>query len=97
MRYKRVNIDSLNLSSETMESIFFYHQDYSIETVKSKSVFNPKVWLETFGKKLTENITEAKIIHTYLGLTLPLKTFAVTQKSQTLEFAGLHGYNERSK
>lgn len=97
MRYKRVNIDSLNLSSETMESIFFYHQDYIIETVKSRSVFSPKVWSATFGKALTRNIIEAKIIHTYLGLTLPLKTFAVTPKSQTLEFAGLHGYNERSR
>ena len=94
---KRCNVDSLNLSSETTESIFFYHADYTIETVKSRSVFNPKVWSTTFGKSLTKNIIEAKIIHTYLGLTLPLKTFSVTPKSQTLEFAGLHGYNERSR
>jgi len=80
-----------------MESIFFYHQDYTIEVVKTKNVFNPTVWAETFGKSLKRNIIEAKIIHTYLGLTLPLKTFAVTPKSQTVEFAGLHGYSERSK
>jgi len=97
MRYKRANIDSLNLSSEDMETIFFYHQDYTIEAVKTKSVFMPKVWSEAFGKSLTRNIIEAKIIHTYLGLKLPLKTFAVSPKSQTLEFAGLHGYNERSQ
>ena len=97
MRYKRVNIDSLNLSSSSMESIFISHQDYTIETVKSRSVFIPKVWSTTFGKALTRNISEAKIIHTYLALTIPLKTFAVTPKSQTLEFAGLHGYNERSQ
>ena len=97
MKYKRVNIDSLNLSSETMESIFFYHQDYIIEPVKTKSVFKPKIWSATFGKALTKNIIEAKIIHTYLGLTLPLKTFSSKPKSQTLEFAGLQGYNERSR
>ena len=97
MRYKRANIDSLNLSSGTMESIFIYHSDYTIEPVKTKSVFNPKVWSESFSKSLTRNITEAKIIHTYLGLKLPLKTFSVTPFSQTVEFAGLHGYNERSQ
>ena len=97
MRYKRVNIDSLNLSSETMETVLIYHQDYSIEPVKTKSVFKPKVWRATFGKKLSKNIIEAKIIHTYLGLKLALKTFSVTPKSQTLEFAGLQGYNERSR
>jgi len=80
-----------------MESIFIYHSDYTIESVKTKSVFSPKVWSETFGKALKRNIIEAKIIHTYLGLTLPLKTFSVTPKSQTVEFAGLHGYNERSQ
>ena len=89
--------DSLNLSSFAMESIFISHEDYTIEAVKTRSVFHPKKWSKTFGKKLTRNIIEAKIIHTYLGLKIPLKTFAVTPKSQTLEFAGLHGYNERSR
>jgi len=97
MRAKRCNVDSLNLASEQMESIFIFQEDYTIETVKSKSVFNPTVWSEAFGKSLKQNIIEAKIIHSYLGLTLPLKTFAVTQLSQTVEFAGLHGYNERSQ
>jgi len=97
MRVKHGNVDSLNLASETMETIFFYHQDYTIEAVKTKSVFIPKVWSMAFGKPLSKNIIEAKIIHTYLGLKIPLKTFAVSPKSQTLEFAGLHGYNERSQ
>jgi len=97
MRAKRCNVDSLNLASEQMESIFIFQEDYTIETVKSKSVFKPTVWSEAFGKSLKQNIVEAKIIHSYLGLTLPLKTFAVTQLSQTVEFAGLHGYNERSQ
>jgi hypothetical protein len=96
--YKRVTIDSLNISAEQMESIFIYKSEaYTIEPVKTKSVFNPKVWSATFGKALKQNIVEAKIIHSYLGLTLPLKTFAVTPKRQTVEFAGLQGYNERSR
>ena len=90
-------IDSLNLSDNHIEAIFIRNLDYSIESVKSKSKSEPKRWSETFGKSLKQNIIEAKIIHTYLGLTLPLKTFAVTPLNQTVEFAGLHGYNERSK
>ena len=84
MRYKRANIDSLVLSDAHMEAIFIYNEDYIIQTVKSKSVFKPRVWSETFGKKLKQNITEAKIIHTHLGLCLPLKTFASTPLSQTV-------------
>lgn len=97
MRVKRAKIDSLNLSGVQTEAVFIHNEDYSIETIKSKRVFAPKVWSATFGKALTKNVIEAKIIHTYLGLTLPLKTYAATPKSQTVEFAGLHGYNERSK
>jgi hypothetical protein len=97
MRVKHGNVDSLNLLSEAMEAIFIYYQGYTIEDVKTKSVFIPKVWSIAFGKSLSKNIIEAKIIHTYLGLKIPLKTFAVTPKSQTVEFAGLHGYNERSE
>jgi len=91
------NVDSLNLSSDTMQSIFIHNSDYTIELVKTKSEFEPTVWSKAFGTSLKRNIIEAKIIHTCLGLKIPLKTFAVTPKSQTVEFAGLHGYNERSK
>ncbi|DAB39953.1 MAG TPA: hypothetical protein CFH81_06980 [Sulfurovum sp. UBA12169] len=97
MRYKRAKIDSLNLSAEQLEAVFIYHQDYSVQTVKSKAVFSPILWSDAFGQSLKQNIKEAKIIHTYLGLRLPLKTFSVTPNRQTLEFAGLHGYNERSR
>lgn len=42
----------------------------SIEPVKSISVFEPYRWLETFGKSLTRNIIEAKIIHTFTGASI---------------------------
>ena len=90
-------IDSLNLSDEHFVSMLEYNEDYIIETVKSPSVFNPKVWKKTFNKSLTRSIVRADIIHTYLGLTLALKTFSRSQKVQVLEFAGLHGYTERSE
>jgi hypothetical protein len=80
-----------------MEGLFIADENYMIEIVKSKSSFYPKVWSRTFGKSLTPNILEAKIVHSYLGLTLPLKTFGVTKNYQTLELAGLYGYNELSK
>ena len=97
MRFKRAMIDSLNLSGIHLEAMFIYDDNYNIETVKSKETFKPTVWSQTFGRPLKQNIIEAKIIHSYLGLTLPLKTFAATPLNQTLEFAGLHGYNERSR
>ncbi len=97
MRFKKVNVDSLNLGDEHFISLFIGNEDYSIETVKSQSEFKPKVWKDTFNKSLTRNIVRACIIHTYLGLTLPLKTQSRSKKMQVLELAGLHGYNERSK
>jgi len=89
-------IDSLNFSSRNLEDLFCSN-DYIIETVKSVGVFEPKVWLEAFKKSLTRNIVEAKILHTSTGLMLPIKRHSRSQTQQTLEFAGLHGYNEKSK
>ncbi len=97
MRFKRASVDSLNLSDSHIESIFIHSEDYIIETVKNKNTFNPERWVQEFGKPLTRNIIEAKIIHTHRGLCLPLKTFASTPLMQTVEFAGLQGYNERSE
>lgn len=97
MKYKRAVIDSLNLSDCHFEAIFIHNEDYRIETVKSNLIFEPKIWSRAFGKSLTKNITEAKIIHTYRGVRLPLKTFANTPLRQTVEFAGFHGYNDRSE
>ena len=88
-------IDSLNVSDNHLEAMFIYDDDYSIETVKSKAVFVPSVWSETFGKSLKKNIIEAKIIHTHLGLTLPLKTFAVTPLRQTVQKTHQTGHLSR--
>lgn len=89
-------IDSMNFSSTRLED-YFFNDDYIIQTVKSIGVFEPKIWLDTFGKSLTKNIVEAKILHVSNGLMLPIKRYSVSQQKQTLEFAGLHGYNDRSK
>ncbi len=96
MKVKGV-IDSLNFSSGNLEVLFKNSENYSIEPVKSIGVFEPKLWLENFNKPLTKNIVEAKILNTYAGLTLPIKRYSVSQTKQTLEFAGLHGYNDKSK
>ncbi len=89
-------IDSMNFSSEDIENIF-YSDDYIIEAVKSIGVFKPHRWSKAFGKALTKNMIEAKILHTSNGLTLALKRYAVSKSKQTLEFAGLQAYNEKSK
>jgi len=97
MRYKRAKIDSLNLSHKHLEAVFIHNGGYRIEAVKTKSIFAPTVWSATFGKSLTQNIIEAKIIHSYLGAKIPLKIYSRSKDTPVVEFAGLHGYNERSK
>jgi len=97
MRVKKVNIDSLHISDEHFVSMFEYNDNFKLETVKSRSVFNPKEWFNTFGKSLTRNITEASIIHTHLGLTLSLITHSRSQRVQVLAFAGLQSYTDYSK
>jgi len=89
------HIDSINFSSSDMEK-YFTDESYHIETVKSVGVFEPKRWIQEFKKSLSSNIIEAKILHTSTGLTLPIKRFSAKPLKQTLEFAGLKGYNERS-
>ncbi|MCD4668308.1 MAG: hypothetical protein K8R44_06955, partial [Sulfurimonas sp.] len=88
-------IDSLNFSSSNLEELFC-SEDYIIETVKSIGIFEPDVWLKTFKHSLMRNIVEAKILHISNGLTVPIKRFSASQNKQTLEFAGLHGYNDKS-
>jgi len=90
------NIDSFNFRGEDLEMLF-KSDNYSIQTVKSISIFEPKIWLETFGKSLQRHINEAKIVHTMMGLTIPIKRFSSSPQKQTLEFAGLHSYTEHSK
>jgi len=95
MKVKGV-IDSLNFSSSDLEALFM-NDDYNIETVKSISVFEPERWKKAFNSSLTRSVVEAKILHTSTGLELPIKRHSRSQTKQTLEFAGLHGYNEKSK
>ena len=89
-------IDSMNFSSSHLED-YFFNDDYIVETVKSVSIFEPERWRETFKKSLTRNIIEAKILHTSTGLMLPIKRYSISPQKQTLEFAGLNGYTDKSK
>lgn len=95
MKVKGV-IDSMNFSSEHLEELFS-NDDYIIETIKGIGIFEPQRWREAFGKSLARNIIEAKILHTSTGLMLPIKRYSVSPHKQTLEFAGLQGYTDRSK
>lgn len=96
MKPRQARIDSFNFSSENLEALF-YSDNYIIETVKNIGIFEPKIWSRTFGKSLTKNIVEAKILHTSIGLTIPIKRFSVSQNRQTLELAGLYSYTDISK
>jgi len=97
MRYKRAKIDSLNLSSESVEDAYNDKKYHNIITAKSIGSFEPELWKKEFSKPLTRNMVEAKILYTDTGLKIPLKRYAVSPQMQTIEFAGLHGYNDRSK
>ncbi len=90
-------IDSLNFNSENLEALFKDDENYIIEQVKSIGVFEPQRWREVFKKSLTKNIIEAKILHTSTGLMLPIKRYSRNPTKQVIEFAGLHGYNEKSE
>jgi len=89
-------IDSLNFRSSQMESYFSDDENYSIETIKGIGVFEPDRWVKEFKKPLTRNIIEAKILNTSTGLILPLKRHSRSQDMQVIEFAGLHGYTDKS-
>jgi len=96
MKPRVAKLDSMNFASKNLEA-YFSNDDYIIETVKSVGVFEPTRWVKVFKSKLTRNIVEAKILHTSTGLTIPLKRYSRSPQTQVIEFAGLHGYNERSK
>ena len=86
----------MNLASFGFEHIFS-NEKYQIEPIKTIGNFEPKRWVVTFGKPLTRNIIEAKILHTFDGLELPLKRYSISKKMQVLEIAGLVSYNEKSE
>lgn len=89
-------IDSLSLRRENFGDMFT-SEDYIIVTAKSVGVFEPQRWIESFGKRLTKNIIEAKILHTSTGLMLALKRYNRSRTKQVLDIAGLQGYDEKSK
>ncbi len=89
-------IDSISLRSEDFSRLFT-SEDYIIEVVKSVGIFEPSLWIETFKKGLTKSIIEAKILHTSTGLTVALKRYNRSPTKQTLDIAGLQGYDEKSE
>jgi len=89
-------IDSISLRSDDFSQLFT-SEDYIIEPVKSIGVFEPKLWSETFKKSLTKSIMEAKILHTSTGLTIALKRYNRSPTKQSLNIAGLQGYDDKSR
>lgn len=75
----------------------FTSEDYIIVVAKSVGIFEPKLWSDTFKKSLTKSIIDAKILHTSTGLTIALKRYNRSPTKQTLDIAGLQGYDDKSK
>lgn len=89
-------MDSLSLRSDDFERLFT-SEDYIIVVAKSIGIFEPKLWSDTFKKSLTKSIIEAKILNTSTGLTIALKRYNRSPTKQTLDIAGLQGYDDKSK
>lgn len=89
-------IDSISLRSKDFEKMFT-SEDYIIVTVKGVGIFKPKLWSDTFKKSLTKSIIEAKILHTSTGLTIALKRYNRSPTKQTLDIAGLQGYDDKAR
>ena len=89
-------MDSLSLRSDDFEQSFT-SEDYIIVTAKSVGIFEPKLWSDTFKKSLTKSIIEAKILNTLTGLTIALKRYNRSPTKQTLDIAGLQGYDNKSE
>lgn len=89
-------IDSISLRSDDFER-FFTSDNYIIVVAKSVGVFEPKLWRDTFKKPLTKSIVEAKILHTSTGLTIALKRYNRSPTKQTLDIAGIQGYDDKSE
>lgn len=89
-------IDSISLRNEDFERLFT-SEDYIIVIAKGIGIFEPSLWRESFKKGLTKSIIEAKILHTSTGLTIPLKRYNRSPTKQTLDIAGLQGYDDKSE
>lgn len=89
-------IDSISLRSEDFSQLFD-SKNYIIQVAKSVGIFEPSLWIETFKKPLTKSIIEAKILYTSSGLTLPLKRYNRSPNKQSLDIAGLRGYDDKSE
>lgn len=89
-------IDSISLRSDDFSQLF-PSEDYIIEVVKSVGIFEPNLWVETFKKGLTKSIIEAKILYTSSGLTIPLKRYNRSPNKQSIDIAGLRGYDDKSE
>ena len=89
-------IDSISLRSDDFSRLFT-SEDYIIEVVKSVGIFEPSLWIESFKKGLTKSIVEAKILHTSAGLTIPLKRYNRSPNKQSIDIAGLRGYDDKSE
>ena len=100
-------IDSLNFKDNHLEALFMFNGNYTLNKVKGKGdIYKPKEWVEAFGKEMGK-IKNGKLYFPFVeaiiisdkgsSVKFPLKRYTWSSKSQTVEFAGLHGYTDHSK
>lgn len=98
-------IDSINLSSPILTSVFIHNKNYSSETIKRGKTCNSYRWKNLFGGSLFNKVngkwmspfSEAYAIHNHIGATIPMKIHVRSKESPTIEFAGLQRYDKRAE
>lgn len=93
-KHKAGHIDSIILSSRSFEHIFKDESYFIIEIVKGMGIRKLYRWIQDFGKYISRNIVEAKIIHCFNGQKLALIRYSVNKHIQNLIFAGLYSYKD---
>ena len=100
-------IDSLNFKDNHLEALFINRGNYTLNKVKGKGdIYKPKDWVKAFGKEMGK-IKNGKLYFPFVeaiiisdngsSIKFPLKKYTWSSKSQTVEFAGLHGYTDSSE
>lgn len=96
MREKRAFIDSLNLSTFSLD-FRTSKSDYSVNYLEKNVKEDQEEFRKCFGTTIPGNVAGAAIVYPLTGGAIPVKTYVRKgHLSHVIEFAGLHSYTPKS-
>ena len=98
-KHKAGYIDSIIFKDRSFEHIFSDTKKFIIHMIKGIGIGFRELrrWYKLFGKYVSRNIIEAKIVYCYKGdISLVLVRYSSNKTMQNLIFAGINGYTEKS-